>query len=426
MRRTVLLIVIICFVLSCDRYPDPSVKASVDYSFYYQTTPGQKLLAGELVSDSIIFIVRNNVDPAKDSIRVDFEVVEGGGNITIQSTYTDKNGIATTGWTLGTASSEQKLRAKTYDLSGKYLASTDLIEYGFRTDEWNSFNGTPEADLIDIIADTIGKVTFMIANSNLYKQADKYYIWNEVTDPAFNSPTTINIDINGVFYIGTYTGAILKSTDDGKSWHTCTNPFTDSPYITYISISNDNYIWVFASGHNPIFSKDGGSTWNNSGSELSLHGGWGDFFRLKDGSLLFHGSYVNSLYRSFDNGLTWIKVETPGYSLKLYVNDKDEIFIWTEENGITVYESTDSCVTFNKVYSIYPAWPNMDNSLAKWGNYYYVLIQGWGILRSADLINYEEYWFNKSLSKLFIDHNGDLIAKDQSSNTVYYRKNSGK
>jgi hypothetical protein len=68
----------------------------------------------------------------------------------------------------------------------------------------------------------------------------------------------------------------------------------------------------------------------------------------------------------------------------------------------------------------------MDNSLAKWGNYYYVLIQGWGILRSADLINYEEYWFNKSLSKLFIDHNGDLIAKDQSSNTVYYRKNSGK
>jgi hypothetical protein len=151
MRRTVLLIVIICFVLSCDRYPDPSVKASVDYSFYYQTTPGQKLLAGELVSDSIIFIVRNNVDPAKDSIRVDFEVAEGGGNITIQSTYTDKNGIATTGWTLGTASSEQKLRAKTYDLSGKYLASTDLIEYGFRTDEWNSFNGTPVQTLLQIL-----------------------------------------------------------------------------------------------------------------------------------------------------------------------------------------------------------------------------------------------------------------------------------
>jgi hypothetical protein len=403
------------------------VKALVDYSFNFQISQGMKFFAGECVSDSVGFRVVNYVDPVRDTVKVIFEISKGDGTITVQSANTDKNGLTSTGWKLGSGSFEQILRAKTYDLSGKYLTSTDLVEYGFRNDVWDTCTLSPDGNIMGMVADTVNKVTFMVANGTLYKQGERYYLWEPVNDPALVSPRTINMDRNGVIYVTIWTGELVKSTDHGVSWKTCTKPFPDRPYYIYLYVSNDNNVWVFQWDHNTRFSKDGGITWNDAGSNLSSYG-YGNVFRLKDGSLLFHGSNCCSLNRSFDDGLTWTKIETPGYSIKLFVNDKDEIFIVTQENGITIYKSTDYCSTFKSVISVSPEWGTSDNDniFNKWGNFYYVLIPGWGILKSADLTHYEEYWYNSNLRDLFIDHNGDLIAKDQSSNTVYYRKNSGK
>jgi len=66
----------------------------------------------------------------------------------------------------------------------------------------------------------------------------------------------------------------------------------------------------------------------------------------------------------------------------------------------------------------------MENTFNKWGNFYYIIIPGYGILKSSDLIHYEVYWHNTDLRNLFIDYNGVLIAKDWDWKTVYYRKNS--
>jgi len=427
MKRTVLLIAIFCIGLACTRYPDPELKLLKNYSFNFQTGQAMKFLSGEWVSDSVIFYAVNSNNPLKDSVRVLFEVVEGGGNVTIKSSYTNKNGFAYTGWKLGSESFAQKLRAKTYDTSGNYLTSTNLIEYGFRNDAWDTCSFSPDGSIMGMVADTVNKVSFIIANGGLYKQGERYYIWNGMNDPVVNSPRTINIDRNGIIYISTGTGELIRSNDHGESWKTCTKPYPDRPYYIYVSISNDNYIWVFVWDHNTRFSKDGGNTWNDAGSNLSSYG-YGNVFRLKDGSLLFHGSNCCSLNRSFDDGLTWTKIETPGYSIKLYVNDKDEVFIVTQENGITIYKSTDYCSTFNNVISVSPEWGTSDNDniFNKWGNFYYILIPGWGILKSADLNTYDVYWVNNNLNNLFIDHNGVLIAKDWNMNTVYYRKNSAK
>jgi hypothetical protein len=53
-----------------------------------------------------------------------------------------------------------------------------------------------------------------------------------------------------------------------------------------------------------------------------------------------------------------------------------------------------------------------------------VLIPGYGILKSGDLIVYEDYWINSALRNLFIDHNGVLIARELGNNTVHYRNNT--
>ena len=132
--------------------------------------------------------------------------------------------------------------------------------------------------------------------------------------------------------------------------------------------------------------------------------------------------------RSFDNGLTWIKISTPGYSNKLYVNDKDEIFICTQDGGITIFKSTDYGLNFTRVYSANPLWgTSMENTFNKWGNNYYILIPGFGILKSTDLGNpdaYSVFYNNSDLFNLFIDQNGVLIAITLNKHTVYYFKKS--
>jgi photosystem II stability/assembly factor-like uncharacterized protein len=424
MKRLVLLIALSCFFLACDRYPDPSFSSLINYYFTYENTPGKRFLAGEWVDDTVKFFAVNNISGLKDPILVKYEVVKGGGTITVTETFTNKDGIAATRWKLGTGAFNQILRANTYNLSGKYLSSSDLFAYGFRTDEWDTCTVYPDGNMTGMMADTVNKVTFMVTNNTLYRQGDRYYLWEEVTDQAMVSPRTLNIDRNGVIYVSTWNGAVLKSYDHGESWKTCTKPYPDRPYFIYISVSNDNYVWVFDFDHPTRFSRDGGVTWIDAGSGLSTNG-FGDVFRLKDGSLLFHGSNCCSLNRSFDDGLTWSPITTPGMSVKLYVNDKDEIFIVTQENGISIYKSTDYGATFNLVHNVYPEWgTSMDNTFNKWGSFYYILIPGYGIMKSVDLTHYDDYWLNTNLRNLFIDHNGVLIGKDMDWNTVYYRKNS--
>lgn len=431
MRRTFLLISTLILVVSCDRYPDPSMTVIQDYSFSFQTGQGNKFFQGEWVGDSIIFRAVNNQVQVQDSIRVDFDLVSGNGSITVQSAYTNSLGEVYLRWKLGTGAFEQKLRARTYDLSGKYLSSSYLTEYAFKNDGWDPYTNDPDGNLSDLVADTVSRVTYMISGGKLYKQGQKYFNWNEVTDPTVASSRTINIDRNGVIYISTWSGELVKSTDHGLSWKACTKPYPDRPYYLYVYVSNDNYVWVFAFDHNTRYSVDGGSTWTDIDPQSGITAeGFGDIFRLKDGSLLFHGSNCCSMNRSFDNGLTWIKISTPGYSNKMYVNDKDEIFICTQDGGITIYKSTDYGLNFDRVYSAYPQWgTSMENTFNKWGNTYYILIPGFGILKSTDLGNSDSYsifYSNPDLFNLFIDQNGVLVATTLNKHTVYYFKQSEK
>jgi hypothetical protein len=428
MKRFNFLIVVLCLSLGCDRYPDPAIKLLENYSFYFQTTPGGRYLPGETVSDSIRFLAVNNNEPYKDSVRVLFEIAKGGGQLTVSTAYTNENGYAYTGWKLGLETFEQVLRAKAYDLSGKYLNSADLTEYCFVDNIWNKCNFQPDCNITDMIADTVNKVTLVVTNNTVYRQGQRYFMWEPVTDPVLVQPRTIDLDRNGVYYVSTWTGEIVKSTDKGVSWKACTKPFPDRTNYCYIYVSNDAYVWAYAFDHPLRYSKDGCATWTDiaAGSGLTAEG-FGDIFRLKDGSLLYQGGNCCNLNRSFDDGFTWTKIETPNYTHKLYVNNKDEIFLVSQQSGAYIYKSTDYGATFSYVYAVSPEWwTDLHNTFSKWGGYYYILIPGWGILKSADLTHFEEYWYNSSLRDLFIDHNGVLIAKDWNMNTVYYRNNTEK
>jgi len=429
MKKAFLFLSLLCLIISCDKYPDPSISNLKDYSFSFQTTQGNKFFQGEWAGDSIIFKAYTNQSQKPDSIFVLFDIPMGDGSITVHSAYLDTFGEVTLKWRLGTGSFDQKLRARIYDLSGKYLSSATLTVYAYRNDGWDPSTSSPDAGINGLVADTVNKVTFMIAYGSLYRQGEKYFQWNIVSDALIVTPRTINIDRNRILYISTWAGDLIKSTNHGLSWEKCTKPYPDRSEYIYVYISNDNYIWVYAWDHKTRYSIDGGSTWTDIDPHSGITAqGFGDIFRLKDGSLLYHGSNCCELNRSFNNGLTWTKIATPGYSNKVYVNEKDEIFLCTQSGGITIYKSADYGATFTSVYSVYPKFStSMENTFNKVGKFYYILIPGYGILKTSDPGNaagYSEFYSNPDLFNLFIDHNEVFIAKTLNTNTVFYYKSS--
>jgi len=118
-------------------------------------------------------------------------------------------------------------------------------------------------------------------------------------------------------------------------------------------------------------------------------------------------------------------MEAPELSIKLYVTENDEIIIINQDNGFSIYKSTDMGENYTRVYSTWPEFGTlMDHIFHKHGDIYYVLVPGYGILKTPDLENFEIYWRNNALNDLFMDHNGVLIARDWEWDKVYYRKNS--
>ena len=423
-HRISILILLLSLIHSC--VPDPSIETIDYYDFEFVTESEKKMLAGESID--VTFKAHNNIDPTNNYLKILFLIIKGGGYVSEASVFTDSTGYTTVKWQLGSSSFDQQLKAVAYRPSGEYLTSADFFAYGFRENEWDAISCRPDGYISDMIADTINKITFMISSSKLYRQGNRYYEWERVVDENIVSPRTIEIDDNQVIYISTWNGELVKSTDHGESWIKCTKPYTDNPYYISMTVSNDNYIWVGKNDFPTVFSRDGGIIWQNIGYDLPdfLNG---NIFRLKSGAIVIHGTNGTSTYRlnvSYDDGLTWISRKTPGYSTVMYVNENDDIFIGTQENGFTIYQTSDLGETYNKVYSVFPQWgTTMENNIfTRWKDFYYIIIPGYGILKSNDLIHYEVYWRNSDLNDLFIDHIGDLIAKDWNYTTVYYRKTS--
>jgi len=402
--------------------PDPSIELLESYSISFENKQDQRYNPGETID--VILQIYNNKEPVATSFKIVFTVTEGGGSIAQGTFLTEDAAKITTVWTLGINSLDHKLKAEIFRMNGEYVTSIFLTAITLRENAWDDVSADPDGGMVDLAADTVAGVTLMISGANVYRQGGKYYIWEKVTHPVLDSPRTIEIDSRGTFYVSTWNGEIVKSNDHGMSWQKCTKPYPVNPYYVFMDVANDDYIWVFKFEYPTVFSPDGGVTWQTAGSNLSSFG-YGDIFRLKNGTLLFHGSNCCSLNRSDDNGLTWTHIETPGASTKLYVNDREEIFICNQDGGFAILKSTDMGATFKRLFGCFPQFgTSMDNIFNKWADAYYILVPGFGILKSYDLERYEIYWINNELNNLFIDHNGVLIAKDWNNKTIYYRKNS--
>ncbi|MGE5419750.1 MAG: WD40/YVTN/BNR-like repeat-containing protein [Chloroflexota bacterium] len=414
-------LIILAGAVSCAH--DPNTEPVEKWYIEFGDPGGKRVFIGETINVSLE--LRDQLYGSEDKATVEFRILSGGGML---SSFTPDivNGKLTTVWTLGGDSFKNTLRADLYRQDGFRLTSRDLNAYCFVPGQWNKIVEQPDKGFSYIAADTIAGVTLALSYGNVYRQGGRYYIWEEVTDPLIFEARSVNVDNSGVFYITTWKGDVVKSVDHALTWIKCTRPYPEIPYFVYITVSNDGYIWVGRYDAPSKFSKDGGLTWQLSGDNFPSSYN-GNIFRLKNGAIICHGTNKPDKKRlqiSFDDGLTWITRETPGYSTNMYVNEKDELFIGTQENGYTFYRTNDLGLTFERLYSVYPKWGTIPdaNLVHKWKDMYYIGIPGFGVLKSPDLVHYEKLWETEDIFELFIDHTGTLIARSRNWEGSYYYK----
>ncbi len=420
--RYIVLAVLMLAMAACSK--DPGIRITDQYSLWFSNMQGQKVFAGESIDVQFGFSMFKTERYPVDSVKVVFNVTEGGGSMTVADVWISSDEVAQTTWTVGSDTFSQVITASVYDLAGKLISTLDLVAYAFRHNQWDEVTAGPEIQIWDLAADTVNDVTFMTTYNKLYRQGARYYIWEEVTSPLFQHPDlprTVKIDGNGILYVSTSGGNIIRSFDHGFTWQASTKPWSDIATYVQAYVSNDNRLWVYTAGRPVRYSDDQGDTWHDAGADAA-DGGIGDIFRLGDGTLVRHGLDCCSLAISDDDGQTWTPVETPYYSHKVYVNGDDEIFILSSQGtGETIFRSVDRGASFTLVHSVGVTFrSSYDNIFTRFGNFWYVAIPGYGIMKSADLLHYENFRVFSDLRTLYIDHNGIMIVRDKDFQSVWY------
>jgi photosystem II stability/assembly factor-like uncharacterized protein len=411
-------IMVIC--LACTEFPDPTDTVVEKYT-YTGSGLGQKAFAGEYLTDSIVVNIRDDIaQRCPAGMEVHFEVTAGGGEVDKAIVTTNSQGNASTRWKLGNSGNEQLLKAMIFTADGAYRSVVPIQATAFLNNAWNTVSCTPDIWLTDMAADSINGFTFAIANSVLYKQGERFFDWLPVDDFPVNLPRRIVIGKDRTWYIGTWEGTLYKSLNQGITWIACAKPWPDHPYYFHLQVTSDNYIWTTALGRGLRCSRDGGLTWSTDTIGLPAAEMLGDIFRLSDGTLFFHSLNCH-LSKSEDDGHTWTRVNSPQYSLKLYVNNKDELILINQYSVMSIYKSIDKGESFILKKTLGSSFSTlMDHTVHQRGKDYYLLIPGYGILHTKDFDKYDTFWMNEKVNDMFMDAHGNLLVKELYMQEVHY------
>ncbi len=238
------------------------------------------------------------------------------------------------------------------------------------------------------------------SNSNLFARTSHGYYWSPVNGEFWvailNGVTTPNGAANGaisadgsVLYASTYDGSegprTYKSVDNGSNW---VNLPTMSSYYVQALLNFGETVFaghignygISTNGGGVLRSLDGGTSWTSASTGLSGLNGMA-FTSL--GTTLFSGSrYYSGIYKSGDNGATWLKNylagTTTNYQVLSMMAANSKVFAGIYTSG--VYLSSDTGHTWSATASIgYPVYALTSNS-----TYIFAGTSNQGVRRSSN------------------------------------------
>jgi hypothetical protein len=425
MKTNIIFMVSAVLLTSCRYFPDPVVTTTESFTLQSNVF-NQKGFAGNYLPDSIIITLTNNLyNSPLDRYTVAFRITQGGGETDDDRVTTNLSGKAATRWKLGAAANDQQMEIILYDRNGKKLTNLLLQAYAFIPGAWNTTFAYPDQGITDMAADTFDQVTLAVSQGKLFSQGSRYFDWLPVTSlPGYAN--AIEIGRDRTFYCSTWSGELYKSIDQGFSWIKCAQPWTDYGNLFEFKLTADDYIWATAAGQPLRCSHNGGATWITDSTGLPNTEQLGDIFRLSDGTLFLQTLNTN-IYKSVNDGHSWTKVLAPPYSLKIFVTSNDEIILFNQDNGISIYKSTDEGASFTLKFAVMPDFgTQMNHTVHQHGKDFYLLIPGYGILHTLDFESFTTYWRNYTVNDLFMDDEGTLMAREFPGGLVSYRQPGNK
>ncbi|HKL37400.1 MAG TPA: YCF48-related protein [Bacteroidales bacterium] len=418
-----LFFLILVILLGCEQQ-DPEIILQKDYRFN-EMGWGQRAVAGEELADSVGLYI-SGLEPGKN-LRIEFEVIRGGGSVDPGVAITNDNNQALTHWVTGLESTRQTVRAKIFDNKGNLLSSRDLNNLAFREDRLDSLYYPPEPDLNDMAWNPLTHETYLVNGFDLFTQGERYFDWNPSHRQELKGAREIEFDSQGNLYVGNNKGEILKSTDGGSSWQFTSTPIPGFEGVLDFTITQNDYLWITSYNHSLRCSRDGGKTWSVDTTGLAKNERIGDIYSLSDGTLLLL-TLNSNVYQSTDDGHTWQSFEAPGPAYKLFVTPDDEIIVFTltlttGSKGYTVYKADSPGEEFNKTDHI-PSQFGARNLIHAYlyEGLYYVGIPGAGIFTTSDFEEFEEFVAIPRLFELFITGEGTLIGTDIRKIEAYYKR----
>ncbi len=240
------------------------------------------------------------------------------------------------------------------DNKALYFASVDNGLY-YTYDQgvsWNYVEGLGKVTIRDVKVDPKNKcIIYSAIQNKVYKSYDCSRTWEEVyydTDPTVtvNSIMIDHYNSDNV-YIGTSRGEIIKSTDQGASWHT-QNRFGNIVKKIIMSPFDSRIIFVATQDKGLFRSFNSGDAWQDLAEQLKDYPESNAIrdvkFSLTDPGLLYMATNYG-LLKTVNHGDTWssINLITPEKgaiinALAIGPTDSNEIYYVT---NTTFYRSQD-------------------------------------------------------------------------------------
>lgn len=407
------LIYLLVLMLACEKYPMPGSETLESFNFMIignnQSAESGQYLEAEI---GVQIILENLIPPSNQKFNIELEITQGGGSIDKTTIEAGSDGKMLTRWKLGNEENQQTVKGTIYDADGRFYSEFTINANAFFPDKWNTITDGFLIGIGDMVKDTINNRSMMISGRELYVKEgadNKFYEWKQIQIYTYRFKD-IEINSNGEVFGGGWDGNLFKSTDWGKTWVFIYTPFPGNPANFELTITKDDYIWVNKWEREVYCSKDNGLTWTKDTMGLNKQGQLGRVFTFAD-SLHLAISHANfTILKTSDDGITWSPINTPEYSLTMFVTDENAIIV-QNQNGFTLHKSTDEGKTFKKVFS-----PNVAYGTTSWHcydkykNYYYVLAPGGGVWKTKDFEEFEKLITFNLQRNLFIDHTGTIYA----------------
>jgi photosystem II stability/assembly factor-like uncharacterized protein len=192
----------------------------------------------------------------------------------------------------------QNVRALTISQGGLFAATSDsgVIRSTDNGGNWITVNEGLPVKYVDAIAAS-GRGLVVGTNSGVYRSTDDGSSWQLVDSEAYVWRFAVS---DSIIVGGTQLGAILRSTDYGKTWKRRDSICTSG--VNAVVIFKKRIIASGFGSRGLRVSSDFGESWNTLANEPP---GTSVTCLLQSGDDLIAGTYGGPIFRSTDDGLSW-------------------------------------------------------------------------------------------------------------------------